>query len=220
MSAGIGFASAFIVFLLGLPVHLLICALIRLEDGGPCIYRAARLGCGGKVFQMLKYRSMFVGARPIIASGLKVVTQTNDRRITKVGRVLRCGLDELPQIYNVLRGEMAWIGPRPVEPWALQYYGPVVSERLQRRPGITGLGQVLGSRDASAAEGFAIDVWSGRHGGPWLNAWILAATPLFMAGWRSVARRRLQRLRQDPEFQEILGICEAELQESARSLNP
>jgi lipopolysaccharide/colanic/teichoic acid biosynthesis glycosyltransferase len=161
---------------------------------------------------MVKYRTMIVGAVPLVSSDLKVITQPGDTRITKVGRWLRCGIDELPQVWNILKGEMAWIGPRPVEPWGLSYYGPLFSERLLQRPGITGLAQVLGCRWASNAESYAVDIWHGRHRSARLAAWIVLATPLFMLGWTMIGRRRLDRLRRDPEFQQIRRECEAELE--------
>jgi len=208
----LGCMCAVLVLMLGAPLHALIWACIYATDRGPCFYRARRLGRGGQAFSMVKYRTMTVGASPLVSSDLKVVTQPDDIRITKVGRWLRCGIDELPQAWNILKGEMAWIGPRPVEPWGLPHYGPVLRERLLQRPGVTGLAQVLGCRWISSAEGYAIDIWHGRHRGVWLAAWIVAATPLFVLGWTTIGRRRLERLRKDPEFQQIKRQCEAEFE--------
>src|SRR6476469_4945190 len=112
MSRLYGRLAAAAVIAVGFPFHLLISLLIRLGDGGPALYRARRLGRSGVIYELLKYRSMKVGSKPVVTSDYKVVTVENDRRITRIGRILRCGLDELPQLYNVLRAEMAWIGPR------------------------------------------------------------------------------------------------------------
>ena len=139
MSRLCGRLAAAAAIAVGFPFHLLISLLIRLGDGGPALYRARRLGRSGATYELLKYRSMKVGSKPVVTSDYKVVTVDNDSRITRIGRILRCGLDELPQLYNVLRAEMAWIGPRPDEPWIIDRLGPVARTRLEIDPGITGL---------------------------------------------------------------------------------
>src|SRR3954452_17616847 len=84
------------------PVHAIIAALIYLQDGGPVFYRARRLGRHGRPFTMYKYRSMRVGAEPIVDPGLKTVVQVNDKRVTRLGKMLRCGVDEAPQLLHVI----------------------------------------------------------------------------------------------------------------------
>jgi hypothetical protein len=159
---------------------------------------------------------MKMNAFPVLAAGFKVVVTDADPRVTFLGRWLRCGIDELPQLWNIVRGEMKWIGPRPDEAWALPHYGPVCKRRLSVFPGITGLAQVLDSRHLSTAEGFAIDLWYIAHRSFWLDAWIVLVTPLFMAGWRTLGRGRLKRLRCSPEFERHRQCCDSEL--SAASL--
>jgi len=206
-----GRLAAGAAIVLGFPVHLLIALLVRLGDGGPALYRARRLGRHGHAYDLLKYRSMKVGSRPVVGADFKVVTIANDRRITRIGRLLRCGLDELPQLYNVLRGEMAWIGPRPDEPWMLENYGPAVRSRLRVAPGITGLAQVCDGRFLSTAESYALDIWYIRNRSFRLDLWIALVTPAFIAGRRSVGERRFAWIRTLPGYVEIWRACSREL---------
>jgi len=193
------------------PIHLFLCLLIRLCDAGPALYRSQRLGLQGKAFELLKYRTMKVNSAPVLAPGFKVVVEASDPRVFSLGRWLRCGIDELPQVWNVARGDMAWVGPRPDLPWMLPYYGPFTRSRLSALPGITGLAQVMDSRNLPTAEGYAIDLWYSRHRGFWLDLWIALVTPLFIAGWRSVGRRRLEELRCSGELRRLREACEREL---------
>ena len=134
-----GRLSACILIAVSWPLHLVISALIWLQDRGPALYRARRLGCSGEPFLMLKYRTMRVGGGPIISQGYKTVVYQNDPRVTFIGRVLRVGIDELPQLVNIARGEMNWVGPRPDDDWAFPLYGNTLRQRLRVPPGITGL---------------------------------------------------------------------------------
>jgi lipopolysaccharide/colanic/teichoic acid biosynthesis glycosyltransferase len=208
---------AFVLCLGGLPIHLAICLALRLQDGGPAIYRCLRLGRGGQIYYMLKYRTMKVGCPPVIVSGFRMIVAQADPRVTRLGRWLRCGIDELPQLWNIVRGEMGWVGPRPDEAWMLPHHGPVCKRRLWVRPGITGLAQVLDSRNLSTAEGYAIDVWYITHRCIWLDAWIVLVTPPFMAGWRSVGQGRLTKLRKLPEIEELRQGCDTEIARSEAS---
>ncbi len=116
------------------PVGLLVSALIKLSDGGPVFYTQIRIGQFGKPFRMWKFRSMVVNAEKL---GMPV-TQGKDPRVTRVGRTLRnTKLDELPQLWNVLRGEMSFVGPRPEVPRYVELYSPQQREILQYKPGIT-----------------------------------------------------------------------------------
>ncbi len=141
--------SAVALLLLG-PVMLLIAALVRL-DGGPVFFRQVRVGLNGREFRMLKFRSMCVDAEArlaeVLARNEKASGVTfklkNDPRITRVGRWLRkSSLDELPQFWNVLRGDMSLVGPRPPLPREVAMYSQADRRRLLVRPGITGLWQV------------------------------------------------------------------------------
>jgi lipopolysaccharide/colanic/teichoic acid biosynthesis glycosyltransferase len=202
---------ALLLCVVGFPFHLLICIIIRLADGGAAIYRDKRVGRLEKSFFMLKYRSMKVDCKPLIRAGSKLIVEANDPRVTRLGRVLRCGIDELPQIANIVRGEMGWVGPRPVPVSVLSKYGPVIRERFKLQPGITGLAQVLHSRSCSSARALAIDIWYLRHHKVWLDLWVIVATPLFICGWKSVGQKRLHQLLQMPEFCELEQRCQEEL---------
>ena len=207
----LGRIMAFFLCVCGLPLHVAICLIIRLQDGGPALFRSERLGIGGRRYTMIKYRTMRVGCQPLLKYGFKVVVEEADSRITPLGRWLRCGIDELPQLWNIVRGEMAWIGPRPDEAWMLANYGTISYERLSIHPGITGLAQVLNSRYRSTATGYAIDVWYKRHGNVLMDAWIICVTPLFIAGCCAIGARRIQKLTRDTRFLALELACQEEI---------
>ena len=141
----VGF-SAFLLAAGALPL-LAVGAAVRLDSPGPAIFRQTRLGKDGKPFEMYKFRSMVVGAEH---TGSGVYSGKGDPRVTRVGRVLRStSLDELPQLWNILKGDMSFIGPRPVltyHPWRLEEYTPAQRVRFQVRPGVTGWAQVNGRK--------------------------------------------------------------------------
>jgi lipopolysaccharide/colanic/teichoic acid biosynthesis glycosyltransferase len=146
---------------------------IKLEDRGPVLYRQRRVGHAGRDFDLLKLRTMVVGAE---AQGWAV--NRGDPRITRVGRVLRrLSLDELPQLWNVLRGEMSLVGPRPTLRYQVEQYTPRQRRRLEVRPGITGWAQVNGRASLPWEDRIELDVWYVEHRSPWLDAKILARTP-------------------------------------------
>ena len=121
------------------PLFALIAALVKLDSPGPAFYRAERIGQGGRPFRMYKFRTMVVGAD---RAG-PAITCRDDPRITRLGRLLRrTKLDELPQLLNVLRGEMSLVGPRPEAPRYVALYSPQQREVLKVRPGIAGLAQL------------------------------------------------------------------------------
>jgi lipopolysaccharide/colanic/teichoic acid biosynthesis glycosyltransferase len=116
------------------PVFLVVWLLVKLDDGGPVFYRQERVGRLGRLFRIIKFRTMSVGAETAGPS----ITATGDRRITRIGRLLRkTKIDELPQLWNVLRGEMSFVGPRPEVPKYVMLYTPEQREVLALRPGIT-----------------------------------------------------------------------------------
>jgi lipopolysaccharide/colanic/teichoic acid biosynthesis glycosyltransferase len=166
----------------------------------------------GTPFALLKYRTMRVDSHAVVRDDFKTVVEKDDPRITKIGRICRAlGVDELPQLVNVLRGDMCWIGPRPDEAWMFSNYGPVIRRRVDVKPGITGLAQVLNGRDLATARSYAIDLWYVAHGTLALDCLIALLTPLFLIGFRSVARWKLDALLADREFQEAESLCASEL---------
>src|SRR5438067_7209068 len=148
---------------------------IKLEDGGPILYRQSRVGKDGVDFELLKLRTMVVGAE---TQGAGFAVSEGDSRITRVGRTLRrLSLDELPQLWNVVRGEMSIIGPRPTLRYQVERYTAHQRRRLAVKPGITGWAQVHGRASLPWDERIELDVWYVEHRSPWLDVKILALTP-------------------------------------------
>lgn len=152
------------------PLFLLVAAAVKAESRGPVLFRQERVGLDGSRFSMLKFRSMRADAsqQAHLADAAawfagtptdKAYKSIRDPRITRIGRVLRgTSVDELPQLLNVLRGEMSLVGPRPAIPYELDYYKGWYYQRLAARPGMTGLWQVSGRELRSAAEMMDLDV--------------------------------------------------------------
>lgn len=140
------------------PVFLLLASAVKLTSKGPVLYRSIRLGRAGRPFTVYKFRSMYVDSPPKVAPDGSFLVVNGDARVTPVGRFLRLGFDELPQLWNVVHGEMNLIGPRPDLPHALDLYEPEHRLRLAVRPGITGLAQVLGRTAIPWRERLALDV--------------------------------------------------------------
>jgi lipopolysaccharide/colanic/teichoic acid biosynthesis glycosyltransferase len=166
---------------------------VRLSSPGPAVFRQERLGLGKRPFTLLKFRTMYVdrGDAPHRAYVTLLLTQEapprggdrglfkleEDPRVTPLGRWLRrTSLDELPQLVNVLRGDMSLVGPRPALAWEAAFYRDVDHLRFQVLPGITGLWQVSGRSRLSMREGLALDVEYVRRRSLRLDLWILART--------------------------------------------
>lgn len=164
-----------VVALLALSPLLLLAALaIRLEDGGPVLYRQRRVGLGGREFELLKLRTMVAGSDPV---GVGTAVARDDPRVTRVGRILRrTSLDELPNLVNVLRGEMATVGPRPTIPAQVAAYTPRQRRRHEVRPGLTGWAQVQGRAGIPWEERIELDVEYVDRRSARLDARILAET--------------------------------------------
>jgi len=158
------------------PLLALAALAIKLEDGGPILYRQTRVGKDGIDFELLKLRTMVVGAETM---GAGLAVNRGDPRITRTGRVLRkLSLDELPQLWNVVRGEMSVIGPRPTLRYQVEQYDERQRRRLEVKPGLTGWAQVNGRAALPWAERIELDVWYVEHRSPLLDLEILARTPL------------------------------------------
>jgi lipopolysaccharide/colanic/teichoic acid biosynthesis glycosyltransferase len=173
------------------PVLALAALAIKLDDGGPVLYRQRRVGLNGEEFELLKLRTMEVGAEQ---KGAGFAVNEGDPRITRVGRLLRrLSIDEVPQLWNVVRGDMSMIGPRPTLAYQVERYTPRQRRRLDVKPGITGWAQIHGRAKLPWEERIELDVWYVEHRSPWLDLKILARTPLALfagtykgetGGWR------------------------------------
>ncbi len=156
------------------PLLLVAAVAIKLGSRGPVLYRQRRVGLDGEEFEMLKLRTMVVGSDPV---GVGTVVTRDDPRVTAAGRVLRrTSLDEIPNLLNVLRGEMAIVGPRPTIPAQVEDYTPRQHRRHEVRPGITGWAQVQGRAGIPWEERIELDVWYVDHRGAALDARILGST--------------------------------------------
>jgi lipopolysaccharide/colanic/teichoic acid biosynthesis glycosyltransferase len=162
--------GALVVLGVAVPLLMLAGLAIRLTMGPPIVYRQTRTGRGGRAFTLLKLRTMRVPADPHRPS-------SDDGRLTTIGRWLRAtSIDELPQLWNVLRGDMSLVGPRPLLPQYLDRYSPDQARRHEVLPGISGLAQVSGRNALSWEEKFSLDVWYVDHRSLRLDLWIMCQT--------------------------------------------
>jgi exopolysaccharide biosynthesis polyprenyl glycosylphosphotransferase len=198
LKRGMDIAGSLLAILLASPLFLVIAALIKLTSEGPIVFKQARVGQGGKLFVFFKFRSMYVNNDHSIhkdyvtrmIAGQKVAhddgTATgtyklvNDPRITRIGAFLRrSSLDELPQLFNVLRGEMSLIGPRPPLPYEVERYSLWHRRRVvDVKPGITGLWQVSGRNRTTFDEMVRLDLHYIVHWSLWMDIKILLKSPL------------------------------------------
>jgi lipopolysaccharide/colanic/teichoic acid biosynthesis glycosyltransferase len=149
---------------------------VKLQDGGPILYRQRRVGKDGVEFELLKVRTMVEGAEKL---GAGYAVDKGDSRITRTGRILRrLSIDELPQLWNVVRGDMSVIGPRPTLSYQVERYTPRQRRRLEVKPGITGWAQVHGRAAVPWEDRIELDVWYVDHRSPKVDLEILARTPL------------------------------------------
>jgi lipopolysaccharide/colanic/teichoic acid biosynthesis glycosyltransferase len=160
--------------LVSAPLVAALMLLIRLESRGDPIYRQTRVGRDGATFEIFKLRTMVSGAE---FTGARLAIAEGDDRITRVGRMLRrYSLDELPNLWNVLRGEMAIVGPRPTVEGQVRHYTPRQRRRLAVRPGITGWAQINGRASLPWPERIELDLWYVEHRSLALDLRILART--------------------------------------------
>lgn len=186
--SAIGRLIALAGLLLILPLLLLIAAAIKLTSPGPVVYQQVRVGQYGRHFTIYKFRTMRTGAdaelQALLAEQGMAVTGSylkleKDPRITRVGGLLRkTSFDELPQLINVVKGDMNLVGPRPQTPAEVASYTERVWRRLLVRPGITGLWQISGRSDLAPDEAHALDEEYVRNWSPMLDVAVLAKTPV------------------------------------------
>jgi len=185
------------VFILGIPVFLLVAIAIKLDSPGPVLYSQPRVGVNGKLFNFWKFRSMVVNADEILFSDPKLYEQLrtgshkieNDPRITKIGKLIRrTSIDELPQFYNVLKGDMSFVGPRAYRPDEVELYrkgegkrdkkiGALFDEVLSVKPGITGLWQVSGRSTTTFEDRVQLDAKYAKEWNIWGDFIIMIKTP-------------------------------------------
>ncbi len=158
------------------PLLLVLAILIKLDSPGPAIFKQTRLGLGGREFTMHKFRSMRVGAE---GTGSGVYSMKGDPRVTRMGKILRLGFDELPQLWDILIGKMSFVGPRPpltYHPWPVDAYTPEQFKMFSVRPGITGWAQVNGRKAGEWNRRIEMNVWYTEHMSLWLDIKILFMT--------------------------------------------
>jgi Undecaprenyl-phosphate galactose phosphotransferase WbaP len=182
----VGLAGASLI--LGMPLLLAIAAAVKLGSKGPVLYGHTRIGRYGRKFTAWKFRTMYRGADLLLRQHLERFPAArlewerdqklrDDPRVTRVGRVLRrLSLDELPQVWNVLRGEMSLVGPRPIVDDEVGKYGEAFALYTVVKPGITGLWQVSGRTDVGYEMRVKLDEFYVRHWSPWLDAYVLVRT--------------------------------------------
>jgi len=158
----------FIIALLAAPFVLIVCVLvwtaIKCDDGGPLFHMASRIGKGGRIFRMFKFRSMILNAPDLRMADGSTYNAVDDPRVTKVGRFLRkTSIDEMPQILNVLIGDMALIGPRPDSAFYMEHYTAEERVILTVRPGITGWNQVVNRNSVGTKEKLQADIYYVNH---------------------------------------------------------
>jgi exopolysaccharide biosynthesis polyprenyl glycosylphosphotransferase len=176
--------SSFLL-LLAMPFMMIIAFLIKVDGGGPIIFRQQRVGENGRLFPMYKFRSMIVGAEKMedeiverTEDGKVLFKRANDPRVTRVGRFLRhTSLDELPQLFNVLKGDMSLVGPRPELPWLVGQYEPWQHKRLAVPQGMTGWWQINGRADKPLHLHTEDDLYYVRNYSLWMDIYILLKTP-------------------------------------------
>jgi lipopolysaccharide/colanic/teichoic acid biosynthesis glycosyltransferase len=182
------------------PLFVLIAVAIRIDSRGPVMFRQNRVGRDLKLFVVSKFRTMrhgvghdahrtfvlglIAGEQPERPNGGPQFKMVEDDRVTRIGHLLRrSSLDELPQLWNVLQGDMSLVGPRPAIPYEVEHYPPHWFARFAVKPGLTGLWQVSGRSELTLEEMVTLDVEYSRRRSPWLNLWILARTvPAVLSG--------------------------------------
>jgi lipopolysaccharide/colanic/teichoic acid biosynthesis glycosyltransferase len=181
------------------PLWLVISALIKLEDGGPIFFSQERVGEGGREFSALKFRSMITDAEARVGA---LQSGRNDPRVTRIGKLLRAtAMDELPQLWNIFRGDMSFVGPRALRPGEIEVNGRGTLERLEEvpgfgercavRPGLTGVAQIYAPRDIVRRHKFRYDRIYIKRRSFWLDVRLIVLSfwITFRGAWESRDRK-------------------------------
>jgi undecaprenyl phosphate N,N'-diacetylbacillosamine 1-phosphate transferase len=175
------------VFVLSLPLMAACALAVRVSSPGPVLFRHHRLGRGGRVFVLYKFRSMYWGAPDLRNSDGSAFAGVADSRVTPAGSFLRrASLDELPQLFNVLRGDMSLVGPRPDLPDQMRFYTPEERGKLEVKPGLTGLAQIRGRNSIPWSERKRFDLEYVNRRSLWLDLQILVRTVPYVVLHRDV----------------------------------
>jgi lipopolysaccharide/colanic/teichoic acid biosynthesis glycosyltransferase len=184
--------------LVSAPLWLVLAAAIKFEDGGPVFYTQSRIGLDGRIFSALKFRSM----RPDAEAGVGAVQAIEeDPRVTRMGRIMRAtAMDELPQLWNIFRGDMSFVGPRALRPGEVETTGttlvhvdeiPGYALRTAVRPGLTGIAQIYAPRDVPRRQKFRYDRLYVRRQSMWLDVRLILLSfwISFLGTWESRGRK-------------------------------
>ena len=181
-------AVAATALLFALPFLVLLAAALQIDSPGPLFFRHRRIGLGGRTFGCLKFRSMHVNAAEMLRDHLATDAAAraewqaefklrNDPRVTRLGRIIRkLSLDELPQLLNVIAGDMSLVGPRPIITDEIERYGEFFSDYCSVRPGLTGIWQISGRNDISYTQRVALDCYYARNKSVWMDLGVLFGT--------------------------------------------
>lgn len=168
--------SGIATVILAIPM-LIVALIVKIDSPGPVIFKQKRVGRDGKVFEIYKFRSMKINSEH---SGSGVYSGKNDSRVTRVGKIIRAtSIDELPQLLNILKGDMSFVGPRPpltYHPWAVEEYTEEQFRMFEVRPGITGWAQIHGRKCVEWNERIKMNVWYVDHMTIWLDIKIFFLT--------------------------------------------
>lgn len=174
---GIDICISVLVLIIGFIPMCFVAFIIKIDSPGDVLFKQKRIGKDGHVFEILKFRSMCRGAEH---TGSGVYTNKGDARVTRIGRILRAtSIDELPQVINILKGDMSLIGPRPpltYHPWPLEEYTEEQKRMFEVRPGITGWAQVHGRKNVEWNRRIELNVWYVDHVSFWLDVKIMLMT--------------------------------------------
>ncbi len=166
------------------PLFLIIAVLIKIDSPGPVFFRQERAGKNGKIFKIWKFRTMIKGAEK---SGLGYKVARNDPRITRIGKILRrLGIDEFPQLINVIFGEMSLVGPRPTLPYQVEKYSEFEKRRLGVKPGMISLALIKGRNALSWKERIELDIWYIENWSLWLDLKMLFKAPFSVLSGRGL----------------------------------